>query len=154
MNLPSLEWKTRRIFQIFCWGMLLAGCTPKSDYSLDQTSFDAKTLKMVEERTGIVLPSGSHGLRIFYKGSRIDPSFVAKVEIPSSFEQAMTEQIEKRHNQEGVVTGSLAEKVDWWKPQSAILITKRQFSLDGNFVRVFFCNEKDRRILYLEWSQI
>src|SRR5688500_9421701 len=66
----------------------LTGCQPssRSNYELDDKTFSPKFLRMVEERTGISLPKGCRGLNLLYRGAQTDPSFRAKIEIPSSSE--------------------------------------------------------------------
>ena len=53
--------------------LCVTGCG--GNYTLDQKSFTAEKLKMVEQRTGITLPTGSQGLNMFYKGEPMDPLF-------------------------------------------------------------------------------
>lgn len=145
-----------RFILILSLGLIVMGCNRDfgRDYHLDEESFDAESLKMVEQRTGLTLPAGSRGLNMFYQGSQIDPSFVAKIEIPAYSQEVLIKQIEQIHNEDGSVTGSLTEKVTWWNPSELTIQVERQFSLDMNYVRIIFCEENERCILYLEWIKI
>lgn len=131
------------------------GCDGGSnDYHLNERTFDAKSLEMIQQKTGVTLPDGSRGLHLFWQGSAsIDPSFVAKIEIPMSAGEAMTKQIGLLRNVDGSVEGSLTEKVAWWKPSNTARV-ERQYSHDGNYIRIVVCKEKDRWVLYLEWIKI
>ena len=133
--------------------LCIVGCGSDigKDYSLDEKSFDADTLKMIEQRTGIQLPSDAQGLNMFYQGSQIDPSFIAKIKIPQSSREAIARQIKEIPNKDGSVSGSLAEKVNWWTPSKSTIHTERQFTVDMNYVHAILCQENGRWILYVEW---
>lgn len=136
--------------------ILTAGCGDiEKDYSLDEKAFDAGSLKMVEQCTGIKLPAGSRGLNMFYQGNQIDPSFVAKIQIPESSKDEISNRIERLHPQDGtVVNGSLTKKVSWWDPSLGTILIQRHSSLDGNYVRAILCQENAYLVLYLEWVTI
>ncbi len=145
-----------RLLLILCQIFVVIGCGRgfSKDYQLDENSFDINSLKMIEQRTGIKLPESSRGLRLFYQGSHIDPSFIAKIEIPISRREELIKVIEQYPIKMGMVKGSLTEKVDWWIPPGVTIQIDRQFTLDGNYVHMIFCKEKDQWILYIEWIKI
>lgn len=133
----------------------LLGCDGGlKDYCLNEHTFDAKALEMVQQKTGVTLPDRARGLHLFWQGAAsVDPSFVAKIDIPKAAGEAMASQIGQLRNVDGSVSGSLTEKVAWWKPTGAARV-ERQYGLDRNYVHVVICKEEDRWMLYLEWMKI
>ncbi len=135
----------------------LAACGDRiaqGDYHLDQASFTIDALKMVEQRTGLTLPAGSRGLNMFYQGSYVDPSFIAKIEIPASSQESLAKKIALIPNKDGYLSGSLTTKVDWWNPFEGIILTEGQVSLQMDYVHIVLCEEKGRWLLYVEWVKI
>jgi hypothetical protein len=143
---------------------VLAGCSggtapvpierSTSDRHLDETTFDSDALAMVQRDTGLSLPRGSRGLQMFYQGASLDPSFVAKIQIPTDDGEHFISQIQAITNQEGTVSGSLTEKVSWWAhPDSAIRL-QRQWNPHGNYVRAIVTEDNDGLVLYVEWIKI
>ena len=153
-----------RSILIFSLALVLAGCGRKasdfpldqsiSDRILDESTFDAATLAMVQQDTGIALPDGSRGLYMFYQGSTLDPSFVAKIQIPSATGDDLARRLEQLPNQDGMVNGSLTEKVTWWNPSGGIVRVQRQYNPNGNYLRAILTQENDLLALYLEWIKI
>jgi hypothetical protein len=128
----------------------------EGDYSCDERTFDAKQLAMVEKCTTIALPPGSRGLNLMYDGSHVDPSFIAKIEIPPSSEEAMIKQLERIPYEEIGVSGSMTEKAAWWNPSPSTTIMTRVSETIVRFVlvRVWLCKENGRVVLYLEWIHL
>ncbi len=92
---------------------------------------------------------------MFYCGSRsIDPSYVAKIEIPNQDYEVVKKQIEQIPDQKVSITGSLTKEVNWWMPTSARVAVQRQYSPNGNYANVLLCQENGRWILYVEWVKI
>jgi hypothetical protein len=154
-----------RVIPLVSLTLVLTGCGPKvgsqqlgknrSDHELDETTFDAAALALVQRNTGIQLPDGSRGLNMFYQGSTcIDPSFVAKIQIPESSGGELASRIKKIRHRRGAVSGSLTEKVPWWTPSSGTIRVQRQFNPGGDYVRAILSQEEDRLVLYLEWINI
>jgi hypothetical protein len=129
------------------------GCERRRDYSLDEKSFDANVLRDIEKRTGIALPPGSRGLHLFYQGSQIDRSFVGKIEIPAVSEPVVRRSIENIRNEDGVIRGSLADKVSWWRPGLLTEPIVRQFTVGSSRVRAFVGKENGQSVLYLDWNE-
>lgn len=142
---------------IFVFGLLLmafgGGNFSNADYNLDERSFTAESLKMIEQNTGLAFPVGSRGLHMFYQNS-LDPAFVAKVEIPADSKDILIKQIEQIQNKDGSVAESLTEKVTWWKPSEATIRIERQFTRDASHIHVLFCQEQERWVIYLTWFSI
>jgi len=143
------------VILIFSIALVLAGCDYKvGDYQLDESTFDDAAIAMVQKETGIQLPDGSRGLKMLYQGSAIDPSFLAKIQIPESSKEEIVNHIGEIEHQDGTVNGSLTEKVRWWSPSSGTIITQRQSTPEGNYIRAILCQEGDQLVLYLEWIKI
>ena len=138
-------------------GLLLmildGGSLSYKDYALDERSFTPESLKMVEENTGLTFPVGSRGLHMYYQETKcIDPSFVAKVEIPEASKDAVTKQIEQIENHEIEIENPLAKQVTWWKPSAATIRVERHFRTKSGHVHVLLCQEGERWVLYVEWN--
>ena len=153
-----------RTILILSLALMLTGCDPgagsvrledsTSDHKLDETTFDAKALALVQKDTGIQLPDGSRGLNMFYQGSTLDHSFVAKIQIPDSSGDELAGRIEKIRHENGTIGGSLTEKVSWWTPSTGTIRARRQFNPGGDYVRAILSQEEDRLVLYVEWAGI
>ena len=91
---------------------------------------------------------------MFYQGSTLDPSFVAKIQIPDSSGDGLAARIKKIRDEKGTVSNSLTGKVAWWTPSSGRIRVQRQFNPAGNYVRVILSKEAGRLVLYLEWIKI
>ena len=150
---------------IICLMFVIAGCGRTNrrninrDFTLDAKTFDAESLKMISERTGIAFPKGSRGLNMFNKGrpngpSFIRPSFVARIEIPASSSQAFLTEIGQIPTHDMGVIHPLAESVNWWKPSSASIRLERQDGDMKRYIHAVICNENEKWILYLEWTPI
>ena len=125
-----------------------------SDRHLDEDSFDAAALAIVQRHTGIQLPDGSRGLKMFYQGSTLNPAFVAKIQIPVASGDELAGRLEKIQSQNATVSGALTSKVTWWNPSSGVMRVQRQFTPGGDHVLAILIQEKDRLVLYLEWMSI
>lgn len=121
------------------------------DYSLDEKTFDAEALAMVEKNTGLTLPPGTRGLNLFYKRFAIDPSFYAKVEIPGSSGEALAAQIGRIPDRSGSVSETITQTLPWWRPAEATTVVKRLYFENNDGVQAILCKEGNRWILYLEW---
>lgn len=129
------------------------GCgSADRDYELNEQSFTAKAKTMVEQETGIILPPGSRGLDFFYQGSSIDPSFIAKIQIPNGAKEEFSERIEQLPKRDGSVVNSLTKRVTWWKPTTANV--ERLFDRNMNCVHLILCEENSHCMLYVEWIKI
>ena len=131
----------------------LTGCDPSAgrDYELDARSFDAQTLNQVERESGIVLPPNSRGMHFFYQGSKVDPSFFAKVMIPKISYDSAYAQIERIRDEDISVVNSSAKHLQWWNPGQETVRVERRYLNKMNFVHLIFCEEKGEWFLYVEW---
>jgi hypothetical protein len=140
------------LFIVALVALFISACSYSSDYNLDSQSFKADSIKLVESKTGLVLPKGTRGLNMFYRGSQIDPSFAAKVEIPSEAEPAMNLEITKITNQEINVSRPLFKTLSWWNISDSTILAERQYyGPNGYYVHIILCSENKKCILYVEW---
>jgi hypothetical protein len=64
-------------------GIALIGCGRDfKEYELDESSFGADTMKLIEDASGIDIPDDAKGLRFHYIPP-IDPIYFAEIEIPA-----------------------------------------------------------------------
>lgn len=128
------------------------GATDTTEYELDQTSFDARTLKRVEGDTGIALPSGSRGLN-FYYWPPIDPGFIARVEIPQTSAKLVAAEIEKiPHN--GHVPRYPDGVKRWWdvlRTCEGETLVSRRYMKGGTYVNAHLCKKEADYLLYVAW---
>jgi len=126
-----------------------------ADYNLDEKSFTTESLKLIEEHTSISLPVGSRGLHMFYQESQcVDPSFVAKVEIPEASKDLLIKQIEGIQNIDFKLVNQLAKQVKWWEPSNALIYIERKFTSKTGNVHILVCYEHERWVIYVEWNSI
>lgn len=132
--------------------LLLSGCADSRwlrEFELDEESFDAVAMKMVRDGSGLTIPNGSTGLNFRYSPP-IDPSFVARIEIPEDSRNKILSEIEAISNEEINISGGPGEKVDWWPPVAGTVIIDRQcFQTDGDYFRAILAEEHGRTILYV-----
>lgn len=145
----------KRIFALACACLAIA-CRSEGDkdYELDEHGFDIGYLRMLEEKTGIVLPDSTRGLHLIYFGSRIDPSFAAKLAIAPSQHESLLRQIEGFRDRAGKAIGAPSEQAAWWLPDAGTVRIIRQFDRKGDYVRAILCEENGKWFLYLEWMKI
>jgi len=108
---------------------------------------------MIEEDSGIILPSDAHGLNFFYKAP-IDPAFVAKIQIPAASKEEILQRISKIQNVKVNITGALGPKFSWWLPAKAKVLIDRETSTGSSYLRVILTEENERIILYIESAVI
>jgi hypothetical protein len=134
--------------------VVLAGCNDsRKNQEFDAQSFTPHQLRMVEERAGISIPSGSRGLNLYDAQAEVDPSFIAKIWIPTASTNEIVTEIERLPSQSISVTNYLVNRVTWWHPAAASTrIERRFFQLTGDFVSVLLCEEDSQTILYVDWA--
>ena len=144
----------KAFLQLFLCVFLLSGCGQSyNDYELDETSFDAKTLKMIQSDSRITLPKGARGLNFYYKAP-IDPAYAAKIEITQSSKEDMMRTLSAIKNEEISVSNSLGPRMRWWIPTNAKVLIDRQATVGGNYLRATLTHEGNSVILYIEWATI
>ena len=148
--------KMKRIFTILIVLVtiiigIITYCYHSINYALDQSNFKASALALIEKHARLSLPVGSQGLNMYYDGFEIDPSFVAKIEIPSNSEMVLKSQIEKIKDLDYQVTGALYAKTAWWKPDKDNILAERKYIVESSFVHLILCPEKGGFVLYVEW---
>ncbi|PWU11442.1 MAG: hypothetical protein C5B50_23285 [Verrucomicrobia bacterium] len=120
------------------------------DYTLTETSFTGDALKVVETHALLRLPEKSRGLNMVYVGSRGDPSFAAKIEVPPDAEGDIRHQIEKRDDQDYHPIGAPSEKVSWWSPAKSRVVVERKYTVDSSYVHVLLCHDNGQVVLLVE----
>jgi hypothetical protein len=132
--------------------LVLTGCGDlryAREFELDEKTFDAEAMQMIVEDSGLNLPKGARGLNFRYSPP-IDPSFVARVEIPREARDSVLKQIEAIPNQTINTSGGPGEKVDWWPPPRESVIVDRQcHQSDGDYFRAALTEEDNRIVLYV-----
>ena len=114
--------------------------------------FTYGNLEFVERETDLLLPAGSRVLNMYYKPP-IDPSYLAKIEIPASSQEALRKQIEKAPGPFDCNMGiGYWAKAPWWNPSEASIRVKRYYCTDKGYMQIYLCQEGDRWILYLDWG--
>ena len=124
------------------------------DYQLDENSFNAESLKMTEKYTGLTFPMGSRGKNLFFRRSKcIDPSFIAKIEIPLASINSFSEEIKNIKGTKITVTEGdpFEREVNWWGPNKAAIIIEKYFYSQHGLVHVFLCQETEKFVLYIKW---
>lgn len=144
----------KMLLPLFSALLLLSSCDRGyRDYQLDRTSFDAKTLQMIQSDTRIALPTGAQGLYFYYKAP-IDPAYAAKIEIPRNSEENMIQTLSAIKNEDIHVSGSLGAKMAWWIPKGAKILVDRQATVGGNYLHVTLTKEEATVVLYIEWATV
>ena len=142
----------RFLIPILLAPLLFSGCgRGYRNYELDRTSFDTKTLQMIQSDTGVAIPAGARGLNFYYKPP-IDPAYIAKIEIPLISKEDVIKTLSTIRNDENThITESLGTKVSWWMPKGAKTLVDRQRFVRSNYLHVILTEEDASVILYIEW---
>ena len=142
----------KRVMPVIGLCLLLFGCSKYyRNFELDERSFDRETLQLIEKAFGFPLSTNARGLNYYYKAP-VDPSFVAKVEMPSSARSEILQRISAITNEDVHVAGAISERVQWWTPtRGKILIDRQRTSVEA-YQHAILAEEGGCLILYLEWS--
>ena len=131
---------------------VLTGCSDSRwlrEFELNEMSFDSEAMQMVKDDSGLTIPNEAKGLNFRYSPP-IDPSFVARIEIPEDYKDDIVEQVKVIQNKEINISGGPGEKVDWWPPPiGAVIIDKQCRQADGDYFRAVITEEEGRTILYV-----
>ncbi len=130
--------------------MVAMALFPEHDYNLDKSSFNDEHLKMIEEDTGLQLPTGSIGLDLYYKKDRrLEPMYWAKIEIPEAKKDELLGQITPIENGNKEIFletyKNCLEPLAWWQPTRQTLIAQRYYRK----VIVWFSKDDKRWLLYV-----
>jgi hypothetical protein len=120
-------------------------------YTLNQSTFSTNALALIENNTGLKFPKGSQGLNMFYDGEHVDPSFIAKIEIPSNGVLDLKTQILNKPKGDYHPVGLLSEKTTWWNPAKSEIIIQGQYTVESSFVNLVLCQRNNQTILFVEW---
>ena len=131
---------------------LLSSCDDSRwlrEFELNENSFDAEAMQMVRDDSGLTIPGGAKGLNFRYSPP-VDPSFVARIEIPEASRTKIVSEIEAISNEEINISGGPGAKVGWWPPVGVKVIIDRQcHQTDGDYFRAILTEEDGRTILYV-----
>ena len=117
---------------------------------IDSDPFDKSALN---KKTVIILSNHVNILDIFLLSALFKASFVAKIEIPPSYQEILTKNIKNLDNNGGELSSSSIGQVDWWNP--GIIKVERKSSVNnGDYVHAILSQDEDKLILYLEWVKI
>ena len=131
---------------------LLTGCSRYyHDFELNERSFDQRTMHLIETNIGFQLPAQAHGINFFHKAP-IDPSFVAKIEIPAGSKTTVIEQLSSMTNEEVHVSGPVGERFKWWTPSKEMVLVERERCGGDTYYHAILTDDGGRLILYLDWS--
>jgi hypothetical protein len=120
------------------------------EFELDEKTFDSEAMAMIRQKSGINLPIEVRGLNFRYSPP-IDPSFVARLEVPVELRDHIHKQIESIVDEDLHISGGPGEKVSWWPPPGSLVIIDRQHNTpDGSYFRAALTHEGNRIILYLQ----
>ncbi|MEW6713023.1 MAG: hypothetical protein AB1403_24600 [Candidatus Riflebacteria bacterium] len=133
--------------------LIFLALSPNYDYKLDEKSFDAKALHMVEKYTQLNFPAGTRGLHMYYNGNKTtDPSFWAKIELLAVSKDNLLKQIKKMKSQKVESDSSplknCPEYLPWWKLEKETILIEK---CNGNSF-VWLCKEEKSWFLYVWWS--
>jgi len=137
---------------IFLLTLFLIGCGKGfKEYDLDQTSFGADTMKLIEDASGIKIPGGAKGLRFHYIPP-IDPIYFAKIEIPDADRKTLEAQIERFKDGKEFPDNFANDRCDWWPSSFTNAVISRKAVLDYYYLELYLMKEDGRLILYLKYG--
>lgn len=122
-----------------------------TSYQLDEKSFGAKTLSIIQSDSGVKLPTGSRGIKFIYLPP-IDPSWAAKIEIPKEASATMLAELSKFAGEQINIIGESGPRTNWWHNQKSKVLIDRQSSPMGNYLRMTLTEEAGSIFLYIEWA--
>jgi hypothetical protein len=141
-----------RILIVLFAALLLSECSDSrwlKEFELDEKSFDAEAMQMIKDDSGLTIPAGAKGLNFRYSPP-IDPSFVARIEIPKDSRGKIIAQIEAIPDEKIDISGGPGERVTWWPPVVETVIMDRQCTqADGDYFRAILTEENGKTILYV-----
>ena len=70
-----------------------SGHSDLTEYSLDESSFDAEAMAKIEQESGLKIPAEAKGLA-FYQIPPIDPIIFAKIKMPAESQSSLVKQVE------------------------------------------------------------
>jgi hypothetical protein len=135
--------------------LIIAGCSDSRwyhEFELDKSTFDSEAMQMVIDDSGLNLPDGSIGLNFRYRPP-IDPSFIARLEIPKEDRDNVEKQIESIPNEKINISGGLRERSDWWCPSDESEIIRKQcYRTDNEYLNIVLTDKDNHVFLYVYHS--
>ncbi|MCK5802982.1 MAG: hypothetical protein KAI66_09130 [Lentisphaeria bacterium] len=135
--------------------VVLLGCGRDStEYELDESSFGANTIKIIEKECGITLPAGSKGLKFHYVPP-IDPIVFAKLAIPADGGKAVETWLTGLTFSGTSFPEDFADdRCKWWPSSPRSVIMSKQGFANGYYIETYLVQEKEQLILYLKYFTI
>lgn len=153
----SLKKSRCLIFWCALISFVVVGCGAKSrngvnsDYEREAASFTTEDLQLVQQKSGLVLPAGSRGLNLVWRGRQMDPSFFAKIAIATNFAKAFQTQLGGFPDQKISINHSIPNNINWWQPFQGKIVLERTFMQAGCYLHLVLCDDGGNCILYMEW---
>ncbi|MCE5230924.1 hypothetical protein LLG95_15205 [bacterium] len=137
------------IFAIAFMGLINYGIAKDLNFELDENSFSNQYLTKIT-RTGIKLPNGSRGLRLYCHEWGFKTYIIAKVEIPGNSAETLITQLKQLYETEKLCSIMyFTEKVSWWNPPLDSILFRRQYRSYNIHTQVWVCKENEKTMLYL-----
>ncbi len=136
---------------------MLLGCDRHRDlteYELNENSFDAEAMAMIEHEIGIDIPDDAMGLR-FHHIPPIDPIVFAKIKIPDDTEKLIEKQIGTlTFNGTDFPKGFANGRCKWWPSTiDNAKLSKKAFN-NGYYIELYLVKDKKEIILYIKYFTI
>lgn len=120
------------------------------EHDLDQDSFGADTIKLIEDASGIKMPPGAKGLRFHYIPP-IDPIYFAKIGLPDTARETIEAQMDRMHSSGTFPDNFANDRCNWW-PAGFTNTLKSAKSASGNScLELYLMKEDGQLILYLKY---
>tara|TARA_B100000609_G_scaffold195210_1_gene188857 strand:+ start:1142 stop:1594 length:453 start_codon:yes stop_codon:yes gene_type:complete len=107
----------------------------------------------IEKEAGIIIPAGS--TLINFKEdteSSIDPTWIAKIKIPTNTVERVKEQIIAYKESNPLVSGyRLSTSVKWWSPQNSFFSRYYLKNNPSALIYIVFSKDKKNTIMYIEY---
>lgn len=140
---------------IICFAFV--GCSGHRDlteYSLDESTFDAEAMAKIERESGVNIPDGAKGLA-FHHIPPVDPMVFAKIEIPAEAQDLFTHQIRKLTFSGAAFPEDFANhRCGWWPATPENVVLSKQAFNNGYYIELHLMKEKDDMVLYIKYFTI
>jgi len=135
---------------------MLTGCGLNfgEDYTLDASTFTDEHIKTVERVSHLSLPKGVKGLNMFYQGSGIDDSLIAKLQIPEGKVTQLKDAIAAVNGSEGSASESMADGHNWWNEAQLEVDVHRKLNVGGDYLELILGQVSGEWILLVKWFSI
>ncbi len=128
------------------------GHRDRTEYSLDEKSFDSEAMAKIQTESGITLPDGSEGLA-FKHIPPIDPLVFAKIQIPGDAQESLSKQIAALKTIE-FPNDFAYDWCDWWPPPPEQIVLSKRATNNGYYIELHLVKENELLILYIQYFTI